>query len=140
MTFEELDALYPNGFADAYIDSLVINYKNRSAEVRLNLRRNPPDSPNAQEYQIAVLRLHGFYYFSIDQPDIERLWYPWRAIQINGYSEDPKQFPLFEHLKTKLSLNAFCCRFYVHDWNSFIHIAAKDADFSWIAEETESSS
>jgi hypothetical protein len=45
MTFEELDALYPNGFDDAYIDSVGVNYQNRTAELQLNLRRNPPGGP-----------------------------------------------------------------------------------------------
>lgn len=131
MTFEELDALYPNGFYDAYIDCLRVDYKNRAAELQLNLRRNPPDGPNADEYQRAVLVLRGFYYFVIEPPDTDHLWYPARSIQINGSPEDTSQFPLFEHLKAKLPAGAFCCRFYVHDWNSFIHIAAKEVQLSW---------
>lgn len=132
MTFEELDALYANGFDDAYIDGLHVDYQDRTAELRLNLRPNPPDSPSRDEYQRAVLLLRGFYYFVIEAPDDDHLWYPVRSVQVNGYPEDASQFPLFEHLKPKLPAGAFCCRFFVHDWNSFIHIAAKDAHFSWV--------
>lgn len=132
MTFEELDALYPNGFDDAAINGLRVDYQNRTAELELNLRGNPPDSPNEDEYRRAVLLLRGFYYFVIEPPDADHLSYPVRSIQINGYSEDANRFPLFEHLRASLSAGAFCCRFYVHDWNSFIHVAASDADFSWI--------
>jgi hypothetical protein len=132
MTFEELDQRFPNGFDDAEIISLTLDYQNRTAQLQLNLRGNPPDSPNRDEYQRAVLLLNGFYYFVIEPPDADHLWYPRRSIQVNGYPEDVSQFPLFEHLKPKLSGDAFCCRFYVHDWNSFIHIAAKDAQFSWV--------
>ena len=132
MTFEELDALYPNGFDGAHIDSLCVDYQNRTAELQLRLRGNPPDTPNENEYRRAVLSLRGFYYLVIEPPDADHLWYPVRSIQINGYTEDSGQFPLFNHLKVKLAAGAFCCRFYVHDWNSFIHIAAKDARFSWV--------
>lgn len=132
MTFEELDALYPNGFDDAYVDSLCMDYQYRTAELQLSLRGNPPYSPNEHEYQRALLVLRDFYYFVVEPPDTDHLWCPVRSIQINGYPEDGNQFPLFEHLKEKLSAGAFCCRFYVHDWNSYIHMAAKDAQFSWV--------
>jgi hypothetical protein len=135
LTFEELDALYPNGFDDAYIDRLIVEYRSRTVEMELNLRGNPPDSPNCDEYQRAFLLLRGFYYFVIEPPDADHLWYPERSIQVNGYHEDGSQFPLFGHLRPKLSSGAFCCRFYVHDWNAFIHVAARDAQFSWAGDQ-----
>jgi|SRR5208337_1138082 len=132
MTFEELDRRFPNGFDDAEITSLTLDYQTRTAKLELNLRGNPPESPNRDEYQPALLLLDGFYYFVIEPPDAGHLWYPQRSIQANGYPEDVRQFPLFEALMPKLSADAFCCRLYVHDWNSFIHVAAKDAQFSWV--------
>ena len=132
MTFEELDALYPNGLDDAYVDRICVEYQSRTAELHLTLRGNPPGSPNEDEYQRAILLLSGFYYFVLEPPDTDHLWYPVRSIQVNGYPEDAGQFPLLVRLRVKLSPAAFCCRFYVHDWNSFIHVAAADAQFSWI--------
>lgn len=140
MTFEELDALYPNGFDDAEIVSVSLDYRNRTAELQLNLRGNPPDSPNEDEYQQAILVLRGFYYFVMEPPDADHLWYPERLVQVNGYPEDASQFPLFQHLKPKLSAGAFCCRFYVHDWNSFIHVAARDAQLSWVKDSERAKS
>ena len=132
MTFEELDQRYPNGFVDAEIASLIVDYQNRTATLHLNLRGNSPDSPDRNVYERAVLVARQFYYFSIEPPDPDHLFYPKRSIQIDGYSEDPRQFPLFEQLKPKLSAGAFCCRFFVHDWNSFIHLAAETGQFSWV--------
>jgi len=51
---------------------------------------------------------------------------------VHGLPEDPSECPLLESLKPALPFGAFCCRFYVHDWNSFIHIAAENAQFSWL--------
>lgn len=133
MTFDELDQRFPNGFDDAEITNLTVDYRDRIVALELNLRGNLPDSPNSQEYGRAVLTLRGFYYFSIEPPDPDHLFYPGRAkIVVDGLPEDPRQFTLFEHLKPKLPMGAFCCRFYVHDWNSFIHIASRDARFSWV--------
>ncbi|MHB8540870.1 MAG: hypothetical protein ACYDCD_08015 [Candidatus Acidiferrales bacterium] len=134
MTFEELDQRYPNGFVDAEITSLTLNYQNRTATLHLNLRGNLPDSPDRNVYERAVLIAREFYYVSIEPPDPDHLFYPKRSIQIDGYSEDVSKFPLFEHLKPTLPAGAFCCRFYVHDWNSFIHLAAQDGQFSWVEE------
>jgi len=139
MTFEELDALYPNGFDDAEIEKLVLDYRNRTVEMQVNLRRNLPDRSNCDEYQRAILLLRRFYYFVTEPPDADHLLYPERPIQVTGYPEDAKQFPIFEHLKSKLSSSAFCCRFYVHDWNSFIHIAASDAQLSWVGDAAPTS-
>ena len=84
--------------------------------------------------------LRGFYYFVIEPPDADHLWYPERPVQVNGYPEDASQFPLFEHLKPKLASGAFCCRFYVHDWNAFVHVAARDAQFSLVGDEAGTAS
>jgi hypothetical protein len=135
MTFEELDQRFPNGFDDAEITSLRADYRNRSATLELSLRGNPPDSPNSQEYRPAVLIVHEFYYLSIEPPDSEHLFCPDRSkITVDGLPEDA-EFPLFAHLKQTLPDGVFCCRFYVHDWNSFIHIAARDAHFAWVVDE-----
>jgi len=131
MTFEELDARFPNGFGDAEISSVSLDYKSRTATLQLNLRVNPPDSPNSQEYRRGVLTIRGFYYVSIDPPDIGHLFYPSKSkITVDGFSENPETFQLFERLQPTLPPSAFCCRFFVHDWNAFIHIAARDAEFS----------
>ena len=133
MTFEELDKRFPNGFDDAQIISIKIDYSNRQARLKISLRGNPPEDPNRDEYRRAELTILGFYYISIEPPDADHLFYPGLSnVTVDGMPEDPKQFPLFELLQPKLAAGAFCCRFFVHDWNSFIHLAAKDAEFSWI--------
>jgi hypothetical protein len=134
MTFEELDRRYDNGFVDAEITSVTIDYQSRTATLQMNLRGNQAASPNKQKYDRAVLAVHGFYYFAIEPPDTDHLSYGKRSeITVDGFPEDPGRFPLFEHMKTTLPIGAFCCRFFVHDWNSFIHIAAPNAEFSWAA-------
>jgi hypothetical protein len=132
MTFEELDQKFPNGFSDAEITGIIIDYGKRTATLQLNLRGNPPDSPKRDHYAPALLTARGIYYLSLDPPDPNHLFGPDREkITVDGLPEDPHEFPLFEDLKLKLPVGAFCCRFFVHDWNSFIHIGAADANFSW---------
>jgi len=133
VTFEELDEKYPNGFVDAEITSLAIDYRSRTATMQLNVRGNPPDRPNSHEYAPATLSIKRFFYVSIEPPDAEHaLVRNQLTIQVDGFPEDAKQFPLFEHVKSALPIGAFSCRFFVHDWNSFIHIAGQDAQLSWL--------
>jgi hypothetical protein len=133
MTFEELDGRFPNGFDDAEITAITVDYTRRVATLQLNLRGNSPDSPDRDIYSRAVLTARGIYYVSIDPPDPDHLFGSERdKITVDGLPEDPHDFPLFARLKPKLPVGAFCCRFFVHDWNSFIHIGAADAEFSWV--------
>lgn len=89
-----------------------------------------PDSPDRDMYSSAVLSMSGTLYFSIDPPDEDHLFAKSSGgITVDGLSEDPDHFPLFEFLKPKLPCGAFCCRLFVHDWNSFIHVVATEAAF-----------
>ena len=132
MTFDELDARYPNGFNDAELRTVSVDYQNRTAELRLKMRGNPPDSKTANEYSEAVLQLAGLCYCSIEPPDSEHLWCPQRPVQVDGLPEDAADFPLLTYVQSKFGRDCFCCRLFVHDWNSFIHIAAAKAEFAWL--------
>jgi hypothetical protein len=132
MTFDELDTRFANGFDDARITAVTVDYGARRTTFQLDLRGSSPDSPDRDVYASAVLTAREIYYLSIEPPAPDQIFAPggdW--IVVDGIPEDPHHFPLFAHLQPKLRPGAFCCRFCVHDWNSFIHVAAAEADFSW---------
>ena len=135
MTFEELDQRFPNGFDSAEISSLTLDDRSRTAIFQINLRGDLPDSPNRDQYRQATLTAQEFYYFSIEPPDADHVHPQGPKITVDGFPEDAARFSLFRHLAPTLPASAFCCRFYVHDWNSFIHLAAKNAEFSWVEAE-----
>jgi len=137
MTFEELDARYDNGFVDAVLLSATVDYEHRVATLQLSLRGNPADSTDHDVYDKATLTLRSFYYFSMESPDPDFSYPMWAKIVPDGHPEDPSKFPLFERLKPTLPISAFCCRFFVHNWNSFIHVAAGEAEFSWVTKDAE---
>lgn len=131
MTFEELDQRFPNGFDDAEITAIAIDYSRRQAILKLNLRQTSPDGPDRDVYTHAQVRVVDFYYFSIEPPDSDHVFPVEREkITVDGLPEDPNDFEPFANIKSKLPDGAFHCRFFVHDWNSFIHVAARDAEFS----------
>ena len=131
MTFEELDRQFPNGLDDAEITGISIGYSDHTATILIGMRGNPPDHPDRDVYAPAALMLRGVFYFSIEPPDDDHvLGREKDKITVDGFSED-EEFPLFRHVKSKLPPDAFCCRFFVHDWNSFIHLASAEATFHW---------
>ncbi|MGC1186468.1 MAG: hypothetical protein WA871_03655 [Candidatus Acidiferrales bacterium] len=132
MTFEELDRELPNGFHDAKIDSVAVDYPGRSAVIAIHVLFGPPATTAQDEYREATLRVSGLCYYAIDPPDPT---YPFmRAgspINVAGYAEDPKTFPAVGGLLPVMPKDVTCYRFFVHDWNSFVHVAAKDVQLSW---------
>lgn len=134
MTFEELDSKFPNGLDDAEITYITVDYAKRTAKFQFNMRGNLPESPDRDVYSKAVLTTHDVHYLSIEPPDAEHLFGTKRQkITVDGLPEDANSFPLFKQLSPKMPSEAFFCRFFVHDWNSFIHIGASSAEFSWIS-------
>ena len=131
MTFEELDSQFPNGFDDAEIMKISIDYSHQTANLIIRMRGNPPDHPDRDVYSSAALELGGMLYFSIEPPDDDHvLGRAEGKITVDGLPED-EEFPLFRQIKSKLPSDGFCCRFFVHDWNSFIHLASAKARFEW---------
>jgi hypothetical protein len=92
MTFEELDERFPNGFDDAEIFGLTVDYQSRIATLQISLRGNPPDSPDRDQYRRATLTVQEFYYFSIDPPDPDHLRPQGPKLTVDGLPEDPANF------------------------------------------------
>jgi hypothetical protein len=136
MTFEDLDRDLPNGFHDAKIESVTVDYVQRSAVIAMRLLVGTPTSADQDEYRGATLRVSGLCYYAIDAPDPA---YPFMrtgsAINVAGYPEDPKEFPALDGLLPAMPKDVACYRFFVQEWNAFIHIAAMDVRLSWAGDE-----
>jgi hypothetical protein len=141
MTFEELDQTLPNGFHDAKIQKVGVDYAEHSAIIAIHLLVGMPDNANPDEYRQATLKINGLCYCSIEPPDPT---YPFlrggAPISVAGYPEDPVTFPALNALLAVMPKDITCYRFFVHDWNSFIHIAAKDVQISWAEGEARTKS
>jgi len=119
------------------LEVVTINYAANNAELVLQLSVGSPDAPTQEEkdaYKPAKLYLTDLIYFVIDPP------YPHPDY---GYGEgdglwiaggDAREESDREDLKPKADLpdDAFAYWFYVHEWNSHIHVAAKGASLEWL--------
>jgi hypothetical protein len=132
MTFEELDATLPNGFHDAEIYSIDIDYRLRCITLDINFWVGDLDGPNREEYRRGVLKGAGLHFCSIDPPDPAYSFVPQGSyVTVSGSSAKPDASPAPEKLWPAFPPGVSCYRFFVHNWNSFIHIAVRDAQLSW---------
>jgi len=135
MTLDEWDLKLPNGFHDAFILSIAFDYRARTAKFRISLHVGWSDDPEPERerYQEAEMTVTGVSFCSIDAPDPDtRFFTEGQPICIGGDPARPDHFPTLPQLLAKCPAGTWCYRFYVHDWNAFIQIAALDAQVSWI--------
>ncbi len=134
MTLVELEDKLPNGFHDAKVHSLELDYEPGTAKFRLSLLiglpEDPPSTRNA--YQRATLHLTGFCFCSIEPPDPNYRFLPeGKPISADGCPEGLEKVSTFHELQKVLPTGAWIYRFFLHDSNSFLHIAARNATLEW---------
>lgn len=135
MTFEELENELPNGFHDAKILAVELDYAAGTARFRLSLLVGWPDDPPSQrdEYQDAILDVTGLCFCSIDPPDPAAPFLPdGKGVFATGDPAAADTLTFLDALRSRCPEGASFHRFFVHDWNTFIHIAARDASVTWM--------
>jgi hypothetical protein len=138
MTLEEIDNLPPNGFHDAQLFSIELDYAKALAKLHVNLLIGLPDDPEEERsaYQEAIVSLTGLCFCSIEPPCPDYPFVPgggptWMV----GDRAKPDHLPSLPDIMKKAPEGTWSYRFFVNDWNAFIYIAARDAELSWIGEK-----
>jgi hypothetical protein len=135
MTFKELENELPNGFHDAELQEMRIDYVGGSITLRMSFWIGSMAAPNREEHRLGELRITGLYFCVIDPPDPNGRYVPdGGALSVSGDPAKPDTCPALEGLSRTLPPGVACYRFFVHEWNSFINIAAKDVQVCWIEE------
>jgi len=133
VTIDELDQSLLNGFHDAFIHTIRLDYAKRTACMEMSIWVDDPDeSPEFRElYRDAVLEFEGMQCVLLDPPHpdypfarAEPLW-----VDLDVRPPDP---PI--EAFAKLPKGAFVARFYVRNWNSWIDVAATSASLRWTGE------
>jgi len=134
-SLREIDYDLPNGFHDAHLEVVTINFASNSAELTLELWVGDLNAETEEEievYRRAKLCLADLVYFVIDPPGAGYapplgglLW-----IDAGDATDESNS----EHLKPRSELpdDAFAYWFWVGPWNSHFHVAAKGASLEWL--------
>lgn len=132
MTFQDLENTLPNGFHDAKLKRLSIDYAERLLTMQMEILVGTPDVQNEEEYRSVTLSVTGLYFCVVDRPDAK---YPFcrrgESLSISGDHAWPDTLTdLATHL-AQTHPGFTYQRFFSEDWNSFIYIAANDARLTW---------
>lgn len=134
--FDKIEASLPNGFHDAELQKLVIDYMTMEAQVTLDIWIGQMNDPGLREsYRQAILTLSGLVFWINDAPSSDYAYDVGGGIRIDSGSIVSLEEGQKAHLPP-IPSDAFGNYFYVNDWNSSIFFAAKDASLTWIGDRT----
>jgi hypothetical protein len=134
MTLDELDRSLPNGFHDAKIHSIEIDYVKATVTLQVSFLEGTPEDPEDRRdrYRRAVVRITGLHFCSIDAPDPTYHFRPdQRPIVVSGDPAKSDHLPSLPGLMAQAPAGVSAYRLFVSDWNRFIYIAARDAEISF---------
>ena len=126
MTIFEIESELPNGFHDAEIQTIRIDYPNLVLEITLDVWIGTmADPPSTREtYRMGRLLISGLQYCAMDMPDEG----------LAGSGPNALTIDLAKATNVVPPTALFGCRLWVVEWNGFIHIAAQSATFDWTEE------
>ena len=125
MTIEEIELSLPNGFHDSKILNVRLNYGQRTAEIDMEIWVSLLDDTDTEKYQSATLLITDLVYFVIEPPGPPNVSHGPITL-VDGGSTELEQSAF--QLPKPLPDGAFTYWFFVSNWNSFIHIAASNAE------------
>ena len=114
-----------------------MDYKSRRGLIKLRLCVGDPDAATQKEreaYKGADLELVDLVYFVIEGPDPRSKYAETKGLWIDGEAkrDSAPATPIPIELPPR---DAFAYWFFVRNWNSFIHIAARNASLQRSSEE-----
>jgi hypothetical protein len=132
MTFEELSDELPNGFHDARIKNINLNFKDQAISIELDLWVADLEDVDPDRMRSGTLKVLSPYLFLIDPPDPGHVLMPEHGtLWTDGDPVKPGQNSELDKFRPQLPANACVYRFFVDEWNSFMYFAAAGVEFSW---------
>ena len=129
MNLDTLEADLPNGLHDARLRSYSSDPVERKAEFVLDVWLGDLHSTATSERErrrAARLELLGLVYLLVDNLD-PRYPVTGAPVQIDSCAADDNK-----ELASQVPEGGFAGRFFITEWNAFIHFAAVEARLSWL--------
>lgn len=133
MTIEQIETNLPNGFHDAEVISIAINFTTRSLVLDLQLwvgNLDAADKSSREERQRARLTVTSLLFCVIEPPDPRYLQSRKTVISSCGEGTPPRSATAFSG---EIPAGNFLHWFYSSSSNSFIYVAAKDASLECVS-------
>ncbi len=132
MTFEELENSLPNGFHDAVLRKIDLDFVSKSVVLAVDLLTGGPDDPDPEAYRSGTVRLSPAYLFLLEPPDASYAFVPdGSPVKVDGDYVKIGQSPEVDSLLPVLPHNATLYRLFLEKWNAFLYLAGGSVEFSW---------
>ena len=132
MTFEQLEQNLPNGFHDAAIREINVDFIARSVVVGMDLLVSGPNDADPEVWRPGTLKLSPAYLFFVEPPDPRYSFLPnGSASKVDGDSVRVGQNKEVDRLLPMLPQNATAYRFFLEKWNAFLYLAGGGVEFTW---------
>ena len=130
VTLEELENSLPNGFHDAEIQRICIDYQQRIMTIDMAVFVGDVDAPleKREAYREGALVISGLQFATIEPPDAR---YPFSTPGASRIDACDMTKNLDPSLLQALPEGSFVRSFFVDDWNTFLHIAGLRAEIQW---------
>jgi len=135
MKLEEIEKMLPNGFHDALLKSVNIDYTKHEAIFNLHIWVGDlyaKDENSRETYRRCLLKLCKLFFCVIEAPDPKYPYHDSGCLRVDGGSLQTKRKKPSTQLPGPLPKDVSTYWFFVEEWNAFIYIAAKDALFDWL--------
>lgn len=132
MTIEQIEANLPNGFHDADVISIAINFRTRGLVLDMQLWvgvLDASDKSSREERRRAILTVTDLVFCVIEPPDARYVESRTMVISSCGEGTPPNRTRVFSG---EIPDGNFLHWFYSSSSNSFVHIAAKDASLEFV--------
>lgn len=132
MTFEDIVQTLPNGFHDAKIRKISVDFVGQSILIGMDLHAGVRGDPDPERYRPGTLKVASPYLFFMEAPDPRYRFVPnGSPINVDGDSVKAGQSAEVDRLLPVLPQDASVYRFFLEEWNSFLYLAGGDIAFSW---------
>lgn len=132
MTFEEIEQELPNGFHDAEIRTIAVNFVDRSIAVGMDLHFGSEGDSDPERHRSGTLKVESFCLFFIEPPDPRYRFVPnGSPLNASGDSVTTGKDPAVDGLLRNLPTGVTLYRFFLDDWNSFLYLGGANVEFSW---------
>jgi hypothetical protein len=136
MDLAELEATLPNGFHDAILETLAIDFNRNVATLSMSLwigllEPTVPQAGRTPVMRRCRLSLDGLAFLAIDPP--RQLVSPEGGVNVSGESLSA----LSDVNLPPVAKDVFVYAFYACDWNSLIYVAAREVVLDWMESEED---
>jgi hypothetical protein len=130
VNIEQIEADLPNGFHDAILRNFSSDSGEQRAEFVLDVWVGDLHSrveSERERWRPALLELRGLVYLVTDPRDPRYPAAEGAPVRIDGCGPDDNP-----ELARQVPEGGFAGRFFVTEWNAFIHFSALDARLTWL--------